>query len=96
LLSEAVFLIAICGTSWAATATYPYVILCNFVPPKDRGLAVGILCTINIVSQLIVSVGFGYVIKLTDNTSLTLVMGGICALVVGFMSLLLSMRNPEE
>ena len=77
-------------------ATFPYIILTNYVPLAHRGTAVGIIFTTTIVAQLVVAVGFGFVLRFVDDVAITIVMGGVCSIAAGFMSLILHMKDPTE
>ena len=77
--------------------TFPYVIICNYIQLKDRGLAVGLIYVTTIFAQIVVAIGFGYVISLTDaDISITLLMGGISLLVSGGLSMVLTMKQPDK
>lgn len=90
-------MISCCGLVWSVDGTFPYIIICNYVKEKDRGLAVGLVYVTSIFAQIVVAVGFGFVIDLANSDiSVTLLMGGICMLLAGFMSMVLTMKHPDE
>ena len=63
---------------------------------KDRGLAVSMLYVTSISSQIVVAVGFGSIISIAnENVAVTLLLGGICLLVAGVLSIPLTMKQPD-
>jgi MFS family permease len=78
-------LMAVIGIGWAATVSLPFAIMTEKVAKSEMGTFMGVFNLSIVIPQLIVSLGFGQLIKDADNKNIIFI---ICTVALSVSALL--------
>lgn len=86
------------GITWASVLSMPYAMLSTAVPKEKMGVYMGIFNFFITLPQIIVSLGFGWIMLhfLGNNRMLGVVAGGICWIIAAVMMLRVRDRGAEQ
>lgn len=86
------------GIAWASVLTMPYAILAGALPPERMGYFMGLFNFFVVIPQIIAGVGLGWLLKhfLDGQSVRVLVVGGICMVVAGVLTLLVKDDAAES
>jgi maltose/moltooligosaccharide transporter len=86
------------GIAWGSILAMPYVMLSKALPKEKMGIYMGIFNFFITIPQIIISLGFGWVMLhlLGNNRALGVVFGGACLLMAALMTLRVKERSASE
>lgn len=86
------------GFAWASIVTVPYAIFAGSLPEEKIGVYMGLfnitICTPEIIASLVL--GFVALHVFHSHASYIILLGGICFVIAGFLSLLIHDKKIEE
>jgi maltose/moltooligosaccharide transporter len=86
------------GIGWGSILTMPYAMLSTAIPKEKMGIYMGIFNFFITLPQIVVSLGFGWVMKnlLHNNRQLGVVCGGICWVIAALLTLRVHDRGAQK
>ena len=92
------FLMIGIGITWGSVLTMPYAMLSTAIPKAKMGIYMGIFNFFITIPQIIVSLGFGWVMKnlLNDNRLMGVMCGGACWIIAALLTLRVRDRGAEK
>lgn len=77
------------GIAFASMQSMPYAMLADSIPPKKMGIYMGIFNLFIVIPEILVSLGFGYIMEhfLHDSRTLGVVCGGVSMIIAAFLTL---------
>jgi maltose/moltooligosaccharide transporter len=92
------FLMIGIGIAWGSVLTMPYAMLSTAIPKDKMGIYMGIFNFFITIPQIVVSLGFGWVMLhlLNDNRQLGVMCGGICWIIAALLTLRVKDRGAEK
>ena len=78
------------GIAWASTLTMPYSILAGSLPPEKMGYYMGVFNFFIVIPQIVGGLVLGYITSnfFEGHTVKTLMLGGLCMIFAGVLTLL--------
>lgn len=86
------------GIAWTSILTIPYSLLSTSIPEKKMGVYMGIFNFFIVLPEIIAAVSFGWVITnlLGGDKGLAVVIGGICLILAGLLTLNVKEKVEEK
>ncbi len=86
------------GIAWGSILTMPYAMLSTAIPKDKMGIYMGIFNFFITIPQIVVSLGFGWVMHhlLNDNRQLGVLCGGVCWIIAAALTLRVRDRGAEK
>ena len=80
------------GIAWASVLTMPYAILAGALPENKMGYFMGLFNFFVVIPQIIAGVVLGFLVKnfFNNQSVFALVVGGVCMILAGFLTLAVS------
>ncbi|MCP4177587.1 MAG: SLC45 family MFS transporter [bacterium] len=85
------------GIMQAGSGTIPFAIIGFSTKQKDLGTNMGVVNIFTTLPQLLVSLGFGYVMAnfLSGNSLYALIVAGVCLIISGIFAMLIQYKDPK-
>ncbi len=80
------------GIAWASVLTMPYAILAGSLPANKMGYFMGLFNFFVVIPQIIAGVVLGFLVKnfFNNQSVFALVVGGVCMMLAGFLTLVVN------
>lgn len=86
------------GIGWGSVLTMPYAMLSSAIPKEKMGIYMGIFNFFITIPQIVVSLGFGWVMLhfLKNERALGVVTGGVCFIIAALLTLRVTDRGAAK